>query len=274
VEEQTVLRTTTDSNGNYIFEAHPDGDGTTQDYHVSCYNYDGTAYVNSNDNPGVSAALPSNAIPDSVVEQFSAQSAFTSAQDGTVVSNWPGELGTYTATGSGTVRENGINGNRAVEIDNTNDHFSVSSSTFTNIPIPFTVIAVVEANFSNNVGENRIVFHRASGESNFSLLGWSETNEWEIFDETNRAVFGSSTVSRQLLTGVYQSSASIREDGTETGTGTMSDPLTSLCIGSLDSGTRFSFGGNIGFLEVHDGLPSNGLANREAQVAALFNITL
>jgi len=64
VEEQTVRRTTTDSNGNYIFETHPDGDGTTQDYHVSCYNYDGTAYVNSNNNPGVTAALPSNAIPD------------------------------------------------------------------------------------------------------------------------------------------------------------------------------------------------------------------
>lgn len=69
VEEQTVLRTTTDSNGNYIFEFHPDGDGTTQDYHVSCYNHDGTAYVNSFNNPGVTADLPSNAIPDSVLVQ-------------------------------------------------------------------------------------------------------------------------------------------------------------------------------------------------------------
>jgi len=69
VEEQTVLRTTTDSNGNYIFEFHPDGDGTTQDYHVSCYNHDGSAYVNSFNNPGVTADLPSNAIPDSVVVQ-------------------------------------------------------------------------------------------------------------------------------------------------------------------------------------------------------------
>jgi len=68
VEEQTVLRTTTDSNGNYIFESHPDGDGTTQDYHVSCYNHDGTAYVNSFNNPGVTADL-SPAIPDSEIYQ-------------------------------------------------------------------------------------------------------------------------------------------------------------------------------------------------------------
>jgi len=70
VEKQTVLRTTTDSNGNYIFEFHPDGDGTTQDYHVSCYNHDGTAYVNSFNNPGVTADLPSNVIPDSGISQW------------------------------------------------------------------------------------------------------------------------------------------------------------------------------------------------------------
>jgi len=64
-----VFRTTTDSNGNYIFTGHQEGDGTTQEWHVSCYNYDGTAYVNSFNNPGVTADLPSNAIPDSEVLQ-------------------------------------------------------------------------------------------------------------------------------------------------------------------------------------------------------------
>jgi hypothetical protein len=69
LDEQVVRRTTTDANGNYIFEFHPDGDGTTQEWHVSCYNHDGTAYVNSFNNPGVTADLPSNAIPDSVVSR-------------------------------------------------------------------------------------------------------------------------------------------------------------------------------------------------------------
>jgi len=67
--QEAVQRTTTDSNGNYIFEGHPDGDGTTQEWHVSAYNHDGTAYVNSFNNPGVTADLPSNTIPDSAILQ-------------------------------------------------------------------------------------------------------------------------------------------------------------------------------------------------------------
>ena len=69
-DEQVVLRTTTDSNGEYRFFYHPDGDGTTQEWHVSAYSHDGTAYVNSFNNPGVTAELPSNAIPDSVIHQY------------------------------------------------------------------------------------------------------------------------------------------------------------------------------------------------------------
>src|SRR6056297_3578794 len=74
LDEQVVRRTTTDSNGNYIFEGHPDGDGTTQEWHVSAYNHDGTAYVNSFNNPGVTADLPSNVIPDGLVDNFEAAS--------------------------------------------------------------------------------------------------------------------------------------------------------------------------------------------------------
>jgi len=78
LDEQVVRRTTTDANGNYIFEFHPDGDGTTQEWHVSCYNHDGTAYVNSFNNPGVTADLRSNAIPDPVTNWTTAgDSGFT-----------------------------------------------------------------------------------------------------------------------------------------------------------------------------------------------------
>ena len=69
-EREKVFRTTTDSNGNYIFTGHPDGDGTTQEWHVAAYSHDGTAYVNSFNNPGVTADLPSNTIPDSVIDNF------------------------------------------------------------------------------------------------------------------------------------------------------------------------------------------------------------
>jgi len=81
VEKQTVLRTTTDSNGNYIFESHPDGDGTTQDYHVSCYNHDGSAYVNSFNNPGVTADLRESFIPDVSVYIEEGSGTFTRLTD-------------------------------------------------------------------------------------------------------------------------------------------------------------------------------------------------
>jgi len=67
--EQVVLRTTTDSNGNYVFNYHPDSDETSQEWHVSAYSHDGSSYLNSFNNPGVTADLRSTAIPDSVVTQ-------------------------------------------------------------------------------------------------------------------------------------------------------------------------------------------------------------
>jgi len=92
-DEQVVLRTTTDSNGEYRFFYHPDGDDTTQEWHVSAYNHDGTAYVNSFNNPGVTAELRSNAIPDSVVSRPADNSSDTATKQFGVVINsnveWP-----------------------------------------------------------------------------------------------------------------------------------------------------------------------------------------
>jgi len=67
-DEQVVRRTTTDSNGNYIFDYHPDGDGTTQEWHVSAYSHDGSEYTNSFNNPGVTADV--NPVPSTGIEQI------------------------------------------------------------------------------------------------------------------------------------------------------------------------------------------------------------
>jgi len=83
-----VFRTTTDSNGNYLFKEHPDGDGTTQEWHVAAYSHDGTAYVNSFNNPGVTADLP-NVIPDSDIAQF---------EDGSLHPSFSGDTGDYQVT--------------------------------------------------------------------------------------------------------------------------------------------------------------------------------
>lgn len=69
LSEKDVVRTTTDSNGKYIVEKHPAGDGTSQEWHVSAYNWDGSTWYNALNKPGVTASL-APAIPDSVVEDF------------------------------------------------------------------------------------------------------------------------------------------------------------------------------------------------------------
>jgi len=149
-DEQVVRRVTTDSNGNYIFDYHPDGDGTTQEWHVSAYSHDGTAYVNSFNNPGVTAELPSNAIPDSVEYQFSA----SSVSDG---SDWTSEGGglTLSANGTPTVISDGKNGEPVVRYDTADWHGAASVS----IPQPFGLVVVYRPratgqNSSRGVGDD------------------------------------------------------------------------------------------------------------------------
>ena len=128
IGEESVFRTTTDSNGNYIFEGHPDGDGTTQEWHVSAYSHDGTAYVNSFNNPGVTAELPSNAIPDSGVARWTLDDADT--ESGTAIDVWGRDSDSITqndATINGATT--GVNGanqtystNEAYSFDGTDDY--------------------------------------------------------------------------------------------------------------------------------------------------------
>jgi hypothetical protein len=63
-----VTSTVTDSNGNYIFGSHPDGDSTTQNWHVVAEYDDGSNYYNTYSKPYVDAQL-SSVLPDSVVSR-------------------------------------------------------------------------------------------------------------------------------------------------------------------------------------------------------------
>jgi len=116
--QEAVQRTTTDSNGNYIFTGHQEGDGTTQEWHVSCYNHDGTAYVNSFNNPGVTADLPSNAIPDSAVAH-----GVASDYDG---SKWVADVGPDIPDNSGNPTQTSVTNNGetfdVVRYDGSNDN--------------------------------------------------------------------------------------------------------------------------------------------------------
>ena len=116
LDEQVVRRTTTDANGNYIFEFHPDGDGTTQEWHVSCYNHDGTVYVNSFNNPGVTADLPSNAIPDSGISRYRFEQNANDA--------WGGNDGTVNGA---TFTTNNQEGTYAADFDGVDDTINIGA---------------------------------------------------------------------------------------------------------------------------------------------------
>jgi len=130
---------------------------------VSCYNHDGTAYVNSFNNPGVTADLPSNAIPDSALTQdlvawyrfedgdardythdLNATFADTTAYDGIV------DGATFQSSGGVTDFENGANSG-AFDFDGSNDSITMSSSDNLS-PTPITVMGWINAD-STSSGE-------------------------------------------------------------------------------------------------------------------------
>jgi len=266
LDEQVVRRTTTDTNGNYIFEFHPDGDGTTQEWHVSCYNHDGTAYVNSFNNPGVTADLPESLIPDSAVAQYNAKK-ITGISDGGSVSSRTDRVGSLDLSGSATYRSGGINGFASVDYDGSNDGHDASGSTLNQ---KFVIYAVIDPDFSVSVSDRNTI---ATG--NVPTIQWDGTSgKWLLF--AGSELFGSTTADRRIITAVFDGANSqIREDGTQTASGDGgTSSLDLLSIGARLSKNDRYFDGDIAFVEVHDGDVSSGLQTREQQIADKFNISV
>lgn len=200
------------------------------------------------------------AIPDSVVAQYNAQD-LSGFSDGDLVSTWPDGVGGFDANGEATFRSSGINGNPSLEFDATDDGFS---NTSISVSTPLTVIAVIDPDFTSS--DVQYIYY---SRNTTHLMGFN--SEWRINAGSN--LFGTSTVNRAIITGVFDGSSSeIREDQSQTGTG---DPggnnLDGIDIGTDDTGGDV-WNGDIGLLEIHDGLPSNGVATREQEVANLFGI--
>lgn len=211
-------------------------------------------------------------IPDSVIEQFNAQSAFSTSDADSEVNEWKGELDNITLTGdSPIVRENGINGFRSLEFDGVDDHLG---SNITDQNQPITIFMVFEAFFGDSHSEDRRMFWRDTADDDVFVIYWDDDSEWTIETDSDD-ITGTNDSSINLLTGVFDGSDSVlRENGSQTGTGNLgSTSLQSIRLGNRVSEDQ-GWDGYIGFCEIHDGLPSNGLETREQDIADLWDINL
>jgi len=200
-------------------------------------------------------------IPDSVVQQLDAQE-LSGFSDGDTISTWTATVGVDgSASGNPTYRDSAINSNAAVEFDG-DDFFEVLLGTQTQ---PFTIIAV--SNLDDQTAK------RGLSES------INTTSSFEFNDNgPDYRIFSGSVVSgndntTQLLTGVYDATNSeIYQGDTQTGSGDAgTNDLDDVNVGTVGSAGWL---GDIGFWELHDGRPSNGLATRQQQVADAWDITL
>lgn len=179
--------------------------------------------------------------------------AFTSEfgdRDGEGVSTWPDAVNGIEATGgSPVVRENGINGHRALEFDG--DALSVGADDWESVDQPTTVVIVAELH--DHSAPARIIDHD-DADSGRNHVSWFD-NSWSIY--AGRRARGTDVADRQLLTAVFDANESeLREGGGRTvldqeGVNAGAQALEDLCIGA-QRGTSDPWTGYIGEILVFD----------------------
>lgn len=118
---EVVARTVTDSNGQFVIETHPDGESSTDEWHVSAYYQDANGNWNhANTFPGVEADLI--AIPDSENLQSRYVADVLDLSEGDPVSTWGDLEGNFdgtqeTSADQPTFRDSDLNGRATVEFD-------------------------------------------------------------------------------------------------------------------------------------------------------------
>ena len=213
-----------------------------------------------------------SAIPESVVALFDARDAFDAEDDGTSVTEWPDEVGGFTATGGdATVVDDGINGQRALDFDGS-DSYDVSSSDW-QFDQPNTTIVVVESNFGSSPSDNAAI-HDSLDSSNRQLLLYNNDDEWDAF--AGESIRGSSDETQQLIAARFDgANGLLREGGSTTQTGDVgTGDWNGLRIGDSEGGGNFWIG-KIGYLEVHDeALSESEISGREQEIAGGWGITI
>lgn len=138
-EASAVRETTTDSNGEYIFDLHPDGTGSSEDWHVAVSYTDANGTQNALSKPFVSASLPDFTFPvaaSNLVAWYPFDpSEGARDQTGGVAGvgdpkDYSGTVNgaTYQASG-GVIDINSGSGSGAYEFDGSNDFINLPNAT-------------------------------------------------------------------------------------------------------------------------------------------------
>lgn len=230
--------------------------GTThQEAKTGEYVYDGSDWYLRN-----SVDVRNGAIPDSVVSQYSAKEY---NGDNTNIIDLAGS-NDVSETGSGTYNfiQNGINGYPAWEpTQRLNYQAGVSLS----VSQPYTIFAVADT--TTNTSRFAIV-DTGSGDTLRLQPGKSRTvlNAGDVYVGSPDP-----TANPAIYTVVYDGANTlVRENGTEFSVGNIGNAGISkieLFYTKTDTGL-------LGFVELHDGLPSNGLQKREQEIADDWDITI
>ena len=215
------------------------------------------------------------AIPDSDVV-YDAIESFDPADDGTTINSWNDyqQLQPDLTGGDPTIDDDGI-GDVSLLFDSVDDALTASSSEWTTLTQPITAYVVIDpaSDFDDTVSQN-VTGRESSGDGRTGTVEWRENATWQLFGGT--ALEGSSTVQRNLITGVFDGADSIiREDGTETGSGDAgSEDWESLSLGALD-GNRNHFDGHIAALYIQDERASSSkIADTESIIDSRWNLGL
>jgi hypothetical protein len=119
-----AVYTTTDANGDFIFEGHPQGDGTSKEWHIKTYYEDGGGAYNVRSRPKVSAALPEGGlIPDSAASQFK----FDEGSGTTLTNEFSGQPDA-TINGAGWISDGDLVSGFGLDFGGGSDYIEINSN--------------------------------------------------------------------------------------------------------------------------------------------------
>lgn len=225
-DNNRVVYTTTDANGEYVFDEHPQADGTSKEWHVAFRYDDNTGKYNFPSKPYVSAKLDIS-IPDSAIAHYTAaegvlDSNGNPASDGDTVVTWEDQSGNgnhLQAKGGPIFEASGLNGNESVFFDGVDDAMNADNDP---ISRPNTVMVVGELVSDTSLSDWQwfVDSRDSSDNSDRHAVGWHQNGYWAARGGTSNDIDGSEDTAVQQFTGIFRDGSSVlREEGTVTASG-------------------------------------------------------